>query len=538
MSDFIQFWFNCFIDGVSAGKGVVLITEFFCLFLWFRYGRDDEHKAYKNWEKRVKDAAKWLFIILLFLFTIFIAPYNRYNAEKIKNNAAQQLLSDKSPNLDGFIHRIMTADESGTTNSIILVDVSISSLGGMPSEAGEYGLAVVVSTNRSVNAEEINFSDDFKLNFIHENKPWMVDLKRRQLISEKTTKAIQVGEYSRGWLAYRLHGIKRNQYQDTNVAFTFLDVAGKKYYTTNGFWHGKWLTESNYDDFTTVIPGAENIFYPVPPEIRTGWLPPELPPGCSNVIVYFGSQQYSYPRQLAEILASSNGTQYAISDLPGDFSKIWMLRLIIIAASTRFGCGSSEMTTSIGGKTFQFPILPVVVSNRLYVEVEVPFSNEKQKLVMSDAFDSDLTPVPSLWDRNYSTNYDEYGNGMYYYEVVNELTNPVLQVMYAAPNIVLVNGIFKVDSNSIYAAYGQSPALLTFSNWDRYGLQTTQRITTISLKSENFSEILAFRTNDTLTDIGEAWKNEYEARIDDVESHLVEHRGGAREAVREPPACR
>ena len=53
---------------------------------------------------------------------------------------------------------------------------------------------------------------------------------------------------------------KANQYQDTNVAFTFLDVAGKKYYTTNGFWHGKWLTESNYDDFTTVIYALKTFF--------------------------------------------------------------------------------------------------------------------------------------------------------------------------------------------------------------------------------------------------------------------------------------
>ncbi len=128
---------------------------------------------------------------------------------------------------------------------------------------------------------------------------------------------------------------------------------------------------------------------------------------------------------------------------------------------------------------------------------------------MSDAFDSDLTPIPRLWDRNYSTNYDEYGNGMYYYEVVNELTNPVLQVVYAAPNVVLVNGIFKIDSNSIYAAFGQPPSLLTFSNYFRYDLQVTQRITTISLKSDAFSEILAFKTNDTLADIGETWTNEF-----------------------------
>jgi hypothetical protein len=33
---------------VATGKGAVLITEFICLFLWFHFGRDDEHKTYKD----------------------------------------------------------------------------------------------------------------------------------------------------------------------------------------------------------------------------------------------------------------------------------------------------------------------------------------------------------------------------------------------------------------------------------------------------------------------------------------------------------
>ncbi len=201
---------------------------------------------------------------------------DKANREKIAE--LEQSLNDKSPKLEGFVHRIMTADEPGTTNSFILVDVSVSDLGGMQSKADEYGLAVNISSNRSVKAEEIHFPDDFKLNFIHNSRPWMVDLKRRQLISEKTINAIPIGESFRGWLAYRLQGIQRSQYQDTNVFFTFLDVDGKRSYATNGLWHGKMLSETNYDDFTMVIPGAENIFYPVPPEIRTNWLPPSPSP--------------------------------------------------------------------------------------------------------------------------------------------------------------------------------------------------------------------------------------------------------------------
>jgi hypothetical protein len=445
----------------------------------------------------------------LVIHLLVIAPYQIYKRIAPENERLKTKIEDRGPKLDGFIDRIMSTDESGTSNSLIFLDVSIFNSGGAPSYADEYTVGVICGTNRFAKAEEISFLDEYKLPFIHKKKPWLVDLKRRQLISEKTIKSIPVGESVRGWLAFRLTGIKWNEYEQTNVVFSFLDINWKRTFSTNGFWHGKSTTLTNLDDLAMVIPGAENIFYPVPPEIRTNWLPPELPPGCSNVIVYFGSQQFSYSRQLAEISDSSNGTQFAISELPDDFLKDLDAMPNYNRRVNKIWLSQPQTTTSIGGRIFPFPIQPVVVSNRLYVEVEVPFSNEKRKLVMSDTFDSDLTPIPRFWDRNYSTNYDEYGNGNYCYEVVNELTNPVLQVVYAAPNVVLVNGIFKIDSDSIYAAFGQPPSLLTFSNYDRYDLQTTQRITTISLKSDTFSEILAFRTNDTLTDIGVAWTNEF-----------------------------
>jgi hypothetical protein len=80
MSDYFQFWFNCFVDGMAIGKGAVGITAFICLVLWFYYGRDDEHKTYKEWEKKIKGYAKWLFIVLLIFSTIFVAPYNQYKA--------------------------------------------------------------------------------------------------------------------------------------------------------------------------------------------------------------------------------------------------------------------------------------------------------------------------------------------------------------------------------------------------------------------------------------------------------------------------
>ena len=459
-----------------------------------------------------KDGWRFAIVILgCFVFHfLVIAPYLVYKKIAPENETLRAQLNDKSPKLEGFVHRIMTADEPGTTNSFILADVSISNLGGTPSIAEEYGLAINVPTNRLVKAEEINFLDDFKLNFIHKNKPWMVDLKRRQLISEKTIKAMPIGESFRGWLAYRLRGIQRNQYQDTNIFFTFLDVDGERSYATNGIWHGKVLSETNYNDFTMVIPGAENIFYPIEDSIQTNWTPPELPPDCSDVIVGFGANGIVYSRLMAEISPENSGTVFPIKDLP-DF-------LLSNAAHTpNFSWRTKNMwvrtstTLSIGGRTVPYPVQPFVVSNRLYVEVQIPFSNEKRKIIMSDAFDPDL-PIPDNWNRNYSTNYFSNGNitgGIYAYEVVNELTNPVLQVFYTAPNEVHVLGIFQVDENSVLVSFGGPPALYTFSNSVAQGVDSTQRITTVSLQSQNFREIIRIYTNDTTASLGEIYTNEF-----------------------------
>jgi hypothetical protein len=321
-----------------------------------------------------------------------------------------------------------------------------------------------------------------------------------------------IWEHKRGWLAYRLRGVKTGQYNQTNIIFYFVDNYGRRIAATNGFWMGKPGILTNSDDFFAMdMHGSENIFYPVAIPLHDqlhDWIPPELPPGCSNVTIFFGTQPLNYTRQMAEILAATKGAKFEIKDLPDYFLKNLDNIPDYTPRLKNIWLRPGSENTTIGGKTFTYPIIPVIVSNRLYIEVEVPFSNEKKTLVMNDSFDPDL-PIPRLWDRNYSTNYDEFGNGMFYYEVVNELTNPVLQVAYAAPNVVFVNGIFKVDSDSIFEAFGKTPELLTFSNHLEYGLQTTQRITTISLQSQTFNEIIGFRTNDSSADIGEIWTNEF-----------------------------
>ena len=73
-----------------------------------------------------------------------------------------------------------------------------------------------------------------------------------------------------------------------------------------------------------------------------------------------------------------------------------------------------------------------------------------------------LPKLPKNWDWNYSTNYNST-SGIFYYEIVNEFTNPVLQVFYTAPNEIHVFGIFIVNTNQLLETFGGPPQLLTLS---------------------------------------------------------------------------
>ncbi len=464
------------------------------------------------------------FVILLFCSAVvfvfcvfFVSPTQIFNQQNVtitgQSNIismVQKQLDDKSPKLDGYINQTLIADEPGTTNSLVFLQVTVGNSGGSASVADDFKLTVMPKKRASTNAEPIDFTDEYKINTFSGGKPYLIDLKRPQLISEKSIKAIQPGESLRGWIAYRFRGITSSQYQYTNLVLSFLDIHDKKTTITNGFWNGKPSTDWETEETTKTLPGSESLMIPIEPPVvtNTGWLPPELPPGCSNVLVFFGANGMNYSRIMAEI--SPEGTKFAIKDLP-DFYLQNLDKSPGYSPRQKYMWIKDSMAFSIGGRTVPYPVQPIIISNRLYVEVEIPFLNEKRKIVMSDDFDPDL-PIPPQWDRNYSTNYYANGvvsGGIYAYEVVNELTNPVLQVGYSAPNEVHVTGIFKVDENSILVSFGQQPMLLTLTNRVFTGLESTQRITTVSLEGTNFSEVLQIYTNDSISSIGEMITNEF-----------------------------
>lgn len=447
----------------------------------------------KTREDKIRNFAKWALIFLILFSTFLLAPYLKYDAADSARKKLQAEIDDKSPKLEGFIHRIAGFDEAGTSNSLMFLDVNVSNPGGSASYADEYGLKVGLSTNSSAVAEEIKFSDEYKFTFIRKEKPWLLDLKRHQLIGEKTIKAIPAGEHERGWLAYRLHGVKIGQYNQTNIVFSFADINRKGIRATNGFWKGKSIILTNLDDFEMEIPGAENIFFPITNtyvNTTTNWLPPELSPDCTNVTLFFGTTPFNFSRMMAEISTESTGTKFALKDLPD-----YMLKDVdkIPNHSPRDKFMWIRWSTAqqvYGDTTVNLPLLPFIVSNRFYVEVQMPFLIEKRKVMMSEEFNSALDKIPQ-WDWNYSTNYGE-NRGVFICELVNEFTNPVLQVFYLRPDTILVNGVFVVDTNKVLWAFNCPPQLYTMGQYKFINTTNRQEITDISnfLGTNTIGEII------------------------------------------------
>ena len=197
----------------------------------------------------------------------------------------------------------------------------------------------------------------------------------------------------------------------------------------------------------------QTVVSPPPTEKTVSkWQPPELPPGCSNVFVSFGGQQLKIPMFVAKVSSEKIGTKVLFNDIPPEFSFFTngYEKLPGYNASTSgmfFRVGSVQ--TKIEGRSVDYPILPYVRDNRLFVYVSMPFQNEKRIVSMSDDLDS---VIPQTWDRNYSSNA---------FEVVNEDGRPVLQVFYKRPNDVQVNGVFVVNGYALFESFGAMPWLIS-----------------------------------------------------------------------------
>jgi hypothetical protein len=204
---------------------------------------------------------------------------------------------------------------------------------------------------------------------------------------------------------------------------------------------------------------------PSAPE-KSAWQPPELPPNCSNVLISLGGLTMNLPIILALVPSEPSSAQFLMRDLPPELTRDVDKLTNYSPRIRRLWLRRQSMEYTIGGKKIEFPIAPLVRSNRLYIQVDVPFQNTKRTILMSDDFDPELSPVPRLWDRNYCSNC---------FELVNEHTNPVLQVIYKRPNEVQVNGIFLVDTYDLLVSFGALPVLLS-PQLAFYDNQSTQMV--------------------------------------------------------------
>lgn len=428
-------------------------------------------------EEKIRNCAKWALISLIIFSTFLLAPYLKYQDADAARKTAETKLADRSPKLHGFIDQDMIGDEPGTSNSVILLQVSVGNSGGSSSIAEDYKLEVFLTNGLSKDAKPMDIPDEYTLNLFRSNTLTILKLPRSELISEKTSKRIESGDEPRGWLAFKLLGVPINQYreEESNIVLSFWDINQHEIFVTNGFFEGKRLTNES-ENLPRTLPGSINLIetnIQLPTEIDFAhWEPPELPAECTNVSVIFGNQVFSIPIWAAEASPEGIGTKFSIPNIPEQFVSNLDKLPNYSPRFTNLWVRSRSFWGKFGDKVIDYPFQPFVVSNHFYLYIQIPFLSGRQKLLMNYKFDSAL---PNSWDRNFGTN-------RYAYEIVNENGNPVLQVLYTKPNEILLNGIFLVGTNDFFEAFWSTPQLAAL-NYKTVDLVTKQEITNMPLNT-------------------------------------------------------
>lgn len=149
------------------------------------------------------------------------------------------------------------------------------------------------------------------------------------------------------------------------------------------------------------------------------WQPPGLPPGCSNITILFGGQEF-----IADVAAATHSSAVALLEF--------------------------------GLEPIRLPFLPFIQDNRFYIFVTIGGSqnNNYYQIAMTNVLDAF---IPARWDRNFSSNE---------YEVVRDDLVPVLQVIYRRANVVEINGMFDIGTNQLY---------VTSNSYDGYGIMELWR---------------------------------------------------------------
>jgi hypothetical protein len=188
----------------------------------------------------------------------------------------------------------------------------------------------------------------------------------------------------------------------------------------------------------------------------------------------------TYTRIVAEISPEkNNSTEFEVKDLP-DFMLSGLDKTPGYSPHRKNIWYRWDIANDYGNTRVSLPVMPLIVSNRLYADIEMPFLNERRKILMSEQLNNALVNIPTDWDWNYSTNYNAT-SGLFACEVVNEWTNPVLQVFYMAPNTIFVNGVFVIETNKVLWAFNCPPQLTTLGPLKLINSTNSEEITNISM---------------------------------------------------------
>lgn len=215
-------------------------------------------------------------------------------------------------------------------------------------------------------------------------------------------------------------------------------------------------------------------------EKATIWQPPELPPGCSNVIIWFGGDGKIYPVPvLSKYHYGPMLEQFPISEATPEEKRI-MPTMPGFSPRAKTFSGQLITSSTVNGLPVDYPIIPRIISNRLFVYVKIPFLHEKQKIGMSDEMESVLTnclpQTTNVWDWNFSR-----GTKTNVFEIVNGYKNPILQVIYKSANEVQVNGIFFVSKYDFAATFDSKRPAWFFGSTVPIQIVENQKTQTVTL---------------------------------------------------------
>jgi hypothetical protein len=194
------------------------------------------------------------------------------------------------------------------------------------------------------------------------------------------------------------------------------------------------------------------------PEITNAlsWHPPELPVGCTNVVKWFGASPVSVTRRVAEMAAQTNGASFLRKDWPNITNEMGSNNTFVLTndftpRDWHIIAKMSGVSLKIGNQIVDDPIMPFILSNRLFIDAKIPFDNKYHKIVMSHDTESEFN-IPSTWDVNFNSDS---------YEIVTGQTNPVFQAFYTSPNEIHLNAIYILNATNIFAAWNFNPSIFT-----------------------------------------------------------------------------